>query len=45
MWARVIWTDECSISIRDFGKIYVTQRPEKKYLDAYYFLKFREYSL
>lgn len=44
MWARVIWTDEASFSTGGFGQVYVTRRPEEKYLDACCFPKFRGYS-
>jgi len=43
-WARVVWTDECSLSTKGFGKAYVTQRPEEKYDDSCCSPKFRDYS-
>ena len=44
MWARVLWTDEASFATGGFGKVYVTRRPEEKYLDSCCFPKFRGYS-
>jgi len=35
LWARVVWTDECSFSTGGFGKVYVTRRPEEKYTDSW----------
>jgi len=31
MWRRVLWTDECTIRLGRFGKVYVTRRAEEKY--------------
>ena len=44
LWARVVWTDECSFSTEGFGKVYVTRRPEEKYADSCCSPKFRSYS-
>ena len=43
-WARVIWTDECSIACGSFGQVYITRRAEEKYLPACCVPKFRGYS-
>jgi transposase len=44
MWKRVVWTDESSFTTGDFGSIYVTRRPEERYLPACCVPKFRGYS-
>jgi hypothetical protein len=44
MWAQILWTDKASFTTGGFGKVYITQQPEEKYLSSYYFSKFRSYS-
>lgn len=40
-WRRVDWTDECTIRLGGFGDVWVTRKPEEKYLDACCTPKFR----
>jgi hypothetical protein len=44
MWKRVVWTDEASFITSDFGLIYITWKPEERYLSACYVPKVRGYS-
>jgi transposase len=43
VWNRVIWSDEASFKIGR-GKVYVTRRPEEKYLPSCCVPKFKDYS-
>jgi hypothetical protein len=43
-WARVIWTDECSIALGSSGQVYITRQAEEKYLPACCVPKFRKSS-
>jgi transposase-like protein len=43
IWSRVIWSDEASFRVGR-GKVYVTRRPEEKYLQACYVPKFKDFS-
>jgi hypothetical protein len=31
MWARIVWTDECTFSTRGFRRVYVNHQPEEKF--------------
>lgn len=33
-WAQVVWTDESIFSTEGFGRIYVTRRPDEKYVQS-----------
>jgi transposase len=43
VWSRVIWSDEASFRVGR-GKVYVTRRPEEKYLPSCCVPKFKDYS-
>ena len=43
IWNRVIWSDEASFRVGR-GKLYVTRRPEEKYLHACCVPKFKDFS-
>lgn len=42
-WARIIWTDECSIRI-GYGQVFITRRPEEKYLPECLVPRFKDFS-